>query len=706
MVSKGIAHASPQDVIFRDPRSFVAGELHRHQSYWKLILSEHPKKDEILSYIVRGVNISDFFVPFKGDFQGKFYSSATPPAAFFPNSKSCLDFEEFISSTILDRVKNGSLLVWGKVGSVQPPHLVLPITVEPTKPRMCHDERFLNLWIKDLPLSLDYISGLPRYVFKSHFQTTFDDKSGYDHIRLSPVSFTFVGLEWKGWYFCYKTLPFGWKASAYIYHTVGLAATCHIRSLGVPCSQYIDDRHVGQLALRQDLQHSLKWSNFQLAEAAAFIVCSVLVLLGYFIGLSKSIPVPQTRIRFLGFLSDSILQAFLIPQDKKIKFASLRDSILQSRTVSVKTLQRFAGKITSFSLAVPAAQLYAREVYRAISLANRSSRPIKVVGDLRSEIAQWRFLDSWSGHLPWMDERHLVVKITSDASQYAWGGIIYNPSGPPLETRDIWKEDVRVKPIAVKEALALVNTLKAGKSVVSHCRVDAHVDSLTLIQAWGKQGGKSKQLNDALKELYQTLLAQNISLCLQFVPSPLNQADALSRVLSEKDCMLAPEPWKKLEYLFGPHTIDLMALDSNAQVGCSGLPLPHFTPFPTPDSRGVNVFAQDVASQENAYVFPPFILVGPLLRFFDNALFPFTIVVPKLSPLPFWWPLIQARASHSVILGRKADRDIVLFPSPLNVFSTRPLPWDLYAFRITNSLPSVPSLDSTSQNLEAGSSLP
>ena len=188
-----------QVVIFRDPSSFVAGELSRHQCYLKFILSEHPKKDEILSYNVRGVNISDFLIPLKGNFQGKFYNSATPLAAFFPNSKLCLDFEEFISSTILDRVKNGSLCVWGKVGSVQPGHLVLPITVEPTKPRMCHDERFLNLWIKDLPLSLDYISGLPRYVFKSHFQTTFDDKSGYDHVKLSPDSFTFVGLEWKGW---------------------------------------------------------------------------------------------------------------------------------------------------------------------------------------------------------------------------------------------------------------------------------------------------------------------------------------------------------------------------------------------------------------------------------------------------------------------------------------------------------------------------
>ena len=131
MVSKGIAHATPQDVIFRDPSSVVAGELSWHQSFWNFILSKHPKKDEIFSYIARGVNISDFFVPFKGGFQGKFYNSATPPTAFFPNSKSCLDFEEFFSSTILARVKNGSLLVWGKVASVQPPYLVLPITGSP-----------------------------------------------------------------------------------------------------------------------------------------------------------------------------------------------------------------------------------------------------------------------------------------------------------------------------------------------------------------------------------------------------------------------------------------------------------------------------------------------------------------------------------------------------------------------------------------------
>ena len=96
-----------------------------------------------------------------------------------------------ISRTILERVSNGSLLVWGEVGKVNPLHLVMPITVEFNKPRMCHDERFLNCWIKDCPFTLDYISDLPRYVLHGLFQTFFDDKSGYDHVRLRPSSSTF-----------------------------------------------------------------------------------------------------------------------------------------------------------------------------------------------------------------------------------------------------------------------------------------------------------------------------------------------------------------------------------------------------------------------------------------------------------------------------------------------------------------------------------
>ena len=209
MVSKLPVRASARDLLFRDPDNFTAGEIHFHLPRWDVILQGHNKRDEILSYLKVGVDVLDFFLSFKGDYQGTYYDSAFPSSIKFSNSKSYAGLEDFINKTILERLANGSLSIWGKVCFASPPHHVMPLFVEPTKPRLCHDERFLNLWIRDLPLTLDYICNLPRYVAHNHFQSTMDDKSGYDHVRLSPKSRTFFGLEWCGWYFMYNTIPFG-----------------------------------------------------------------------------------------------------------------------------------------------------------------------------------------------------------------------------------------------------------------------------------------------------------------------------------------------------------------------------------------------------------------------------------------------------------------------------------------------------------------
>jgi hypothetical protein len=88
--------------------------------------------------------------------------------------------------------------------------------------RSCNDNRFLNLWIKETPFKLDSLQHLTRYVSPNSFQTVYDDKSGYDHIMLTPSSRTFFGFQWAGLYFVSHTIPFGWKSSAYVYHTTGL----------------------------------------------------------------------------------------------------------------------------------------------------------------------------------------------------------------------------------------------------------------------------------------------------------------------------------------------------------------------------------------------------------------------------------------------------------------------------------------------------
>ena len=95
-----------------------------------------------------------------------FFNSQFSGVGFFENFFAYLRF--FL---IIQWVTSGVIAVWGPIDSAIPPQLVLPLTVEPSKPRLCHDERYLNLWIRDLPFKLDHLCDLPRYVLPGRFQT-------------------------------------------------------------------------------------------------------------------------------------------------------------------------------------------------------------------------------------------------------------------------------------------------------------------------------------------------------------------------------------------------------------------------------------------------------------------------------------------------------------------------------------------------------
>ena len=134
--------------------------------------------------------------------------------------------------------------------------------------------------------------------------------------------------------------------------------------------------------------------------------------------------VPTTCLRYLGFLTDSVKQAYLLPADKKEKFVALRESILSSPSVSLKTLQRFAGKCVSMNLVVPAAKLYCREINAAISYCLKNSRDVPLTGSLKTEIEHWRFVDKWAGCVPWRPECHKPIIIATDASSFKYGSVV------------------------------------------------------------------------------------------------------------------------------------------------------------------------------------------------------------------------------------------------------------------------------------------
>ena len=156
-------------------------------------------------------------------------------------------------------------------------------------------------------------------------------------------------------------------------------------------SQYTDDRHVGQLficPLRESQSPS-----FERAQAAAYVMCYQLIEAGYFIGIEKLQLVPSPWNRFLGFICDSVRQAFLIPEDKKVNLLALREDILSPPFVKLKTLQCTSGKVISSSLAMSGSKLYVRgdlpsfRVYSAFCQGRGGS-------------SLWRFLGNWRDCLP------------------------------------------------------------------------------------------------------------------------------------------------------------------------------------------------------------------------------------------------------------------------------------------------------------------
>lgn len=158
----------------------------------------------------------------------------------------------------------------------------------------------------------------------------------------------------------------------------------------------------------------------------------------YFVKLSKSQCTPSTSVAFLSFICDTIRQAFLIPEEKKVKFKVLRENVLASKTLTIKTLQCFAGKAVSFRLAISGCKLYLREIFKAVTgLVRHSKRAIKVTGLLQSELEYWRFLDDWSDCLPWRLERHITATLYSDASKQAWGGVLMTDKGR-VKAGDYW----------------------------------------------------------------------------------------------------------------------------------------------------------------------------------------------------------------------------------------------------------------------------
>ena len=645
-----------EDAIFRNEKAFCIANLRNHLPFWEHeILKDHPHKQNLLKWI-QGVQIEDFLNSFtSGEFQGKQLNSYYPEPCVFENYVP-QQFEQFMDSTVQEWLNLGVLEEWEKVKLPSDPPIpvvVCPLGVEPKKPRGLWDGRYVNEYCRDIPFTMDNAAKLAEVSWKDAYLFKIDHKNGYFHVPLHKKSRKFFGVFWKGKYYVLTVLPFGWKPSPLIYHSLTEALNMYVRSLDIPGLGWIDDVIA---STERKFMNACDEEQFQSAFRAMVVLTRVLFKAGYFLGTKKCNLIPEKVLTYLGIDCDTLHERFLVPEERVLKYVPVLRDLTNKQWVSFSQIEKIVGKLVSLECAVPAGMWYTREQYSALRLsgvpptatkATKDRKFIKVSDQMLEEWNAWIYFLQINKGSPWKKFSNVFLQadISSDSSGRTFAGVVDFPLEDTRITAGDFEDDMLEQDIQVKEGFALRATLQMllcqvperlkGKNVI--CKVDNQV----VKAVWERKGtSQNLALNNIGKDIYWLQYWGEFFLSLEYVRSELNVSDEFTRQSPGLEASLSHHTFLKLWNKWGPFEWDLMASSANVMRDPVGRKLKFFSRYFDQSSKGVNVFSQNLLHLEKVYCFPPLPIIGTVLKYLEQQKVDCVLVLPATNEP--WVNLVSA----------------------------------------------------------------
>ena len=648
-----------EDAIFREENSFIPANLQNFYDFWdQEILKDHPHRDNLLKWI-KGVEIEEFLNSYTStEFQGMKLDSYYPQPKEFSNYVP-EEFIPFMDQQVQEWVGNGALLQWEKAkkeGDPAIPTVVSPLGIEPTKPRALWDGRYVNEFCRDIPFSMDNAAKVAEVAWEGAYFFKIDHKNGYLHVPIHENSRKFFGICWKGVYYVFTVLPFGWKTSPLVYHSITEAAAMYLRSLDIPMLDWIDD----MLGMTQQIfKGETDEEQFQSALRAMVVTTYVLFKAGYFLGLSKCNLIPEQVMTYLGIDCDSKHQKFMVPEKRIQKYIPLLQELLAKSSVSYSEVEKMVGKLVSLECAVAPGMWYTRNQYAAMAASGirpdakkqvKNNCRIHVTPALREEWFMWvNFLLQNKGS-SWKKFSNVYVQanVSSDASGRTFAGVVDIPYGPTRVTAGEFSEDMLSQDIQVKEGEALKATLSmiiqeipeliVGKTLV--CKVDNQVLKAVLER---KGTSHNLALNNVGKQIYWLQEKGQFHIALQYVESKNNVADKYTRQSPGIEASLTTTFFQKVWDNLGPFKWDLMASQTNVNKDLKGKPLLFFSRFFDDKANGTDVFLQQLYNLEEMFCFPPIPMISKLLKHLQQQRVSCVLLVPRI-----WAPWRNLLDQHTL----------------------------------------------------------
>ena len=496
----------------------------------------------------------------------------------------------------------------------------------------------LNQNILYIHFKMEDLSLLKELLQKGDFLCKLDLKDAYFSVALHKISRKYLRFPWQGNLYEFLCVCFGLGPAPRIFTKLMKIPMTSVRRLNVRLIIYLDDILVMRSSLEQIMMSR---------DTLIFVLQN----LGFVINFQKSVLNPSHQIRFLGVEIDSLSMIVSLPIQKKDQFISQCQDLLNQSDVSLRQMTQLISRLSSEAIAVLPAPLQYRSLQRQqiLELAEKKSFSAQVVlsKEGREEI-QW-----WIENLMLSKGRAVIshppqLIITSDASLQGRGAACQGQATGGPCTAEEQKHHINILELKAAK-LAILTFIRMHPEVKSiHLRMD-NIVGLSYIVKMGET--HNKVLSDIRKEIWDFLLLKEITITVEYLPGVLNQeADFQSRSLKDSS------EWKLKSQIFEA-LCSLRGANFETRVSHQ-LPC-YISRKLDPFSKGRDAFQRSWKYQKG-YVFPPFSLIGGVLRKVQMEQAQFLLVTPTWQSQS-WYPHLIQMSVHKPILIPQVE-DLLMGP--------------------------------------------
>ena len=480
----------------------------------------------------------------------------------------------------------------------------------------------LNKYIPYIHFKMENLKNVKNIIKVNDWMVKLDLKDAYFTLPLSQKSWKYVRFLWEEDIYQFLCLCFGLGPAPRLFTKLMKVPISMLRRLNIRLIIFLDDLLIFGSSMQEILE-------------ARDTIIYLLQNLGFVINWKKSTTKPSKVMEYLGIIIDSTQMSMSLTEEKIKSLTTLCQMTLTSKKLSLRKLSSLIGKLTATAAAVTPCLLQIRFLQQLQIRSMKKSTSFETLVHLDNNSKME--LSWWIENLKLRTGKPILTAppdliICSDAAKTGgWGAECRG-----TQTGGQWTREEKNLHINQQEMIAADLAVRTfSKLHPSAKSIHLKIDNITALAYIMKMGGtKNTDLIKRSKSLWEYLLSWQITLTAEYLPSILNvEADYQSRNVQDwSEWKLCPQTFKMICKHLGNPNMDLFASRTSHQI------LPYMSLKLDPMCHAVDAFQQNWAHMF-PYAFPPFNLIGRVLKKAQNHQIDMIIITPIWVTQP-WYPTL------------------------------------------------------------------